>query len=158
MKNIIVSILVLLSVQSHAAKWNKVEVSDSAFALLEGIDLYMSVYELESKKSSENFMNSLKQLTYIVRNEWGIYSMPESVGVYPGDLDFSALSMDDTRTEPAPLSDETIGALTEFSLMPHFDVEIFEGSDGNTFGDCGNVYLYEKKSQQVALLSICYAE
>lgn len=159
MKKLILAFSVLcLALPSYAAKWEKVSLTSSAFAHLKDIELYSSVYKLVSKKDSEPLINSLKQLTYIVRSEWGLYSMPEYVDVYPGDLDFSVLTSDDTRQEPYPLTEETLGALAEYSIMPGFDVEIFEGTDANPFGDCANVYLYEKKSQQVALFSLCYAE
>ncbi len=157
MKLIILLLITNFSLTSIAATWEQINIEDSTFSLLKELDLHKSVYKLNSKKENEDFINSLKQMTYISRyDNWGYYSIPNKVNIHIGNLDFSSLTSDNTRTEPAAISNNTIISLTEFLMIDTLDIDIYEGSDGNKDGDCGNVYLHEKKSKEVALLSICY--
>ena len=160
MKHLLIALVLFMSTNSFAAQWEKVDMNKSSFAWLEGIKLFTNVYELVDVKESEEFIDSLKQLTYIIRAEWGNYSIHEAVDIYPGSDEFKVLTEDATRAEPELLREHTLAALIEFYYMTDrlYDIEIYEGNDGNTFGECGNVYLFEKKSKQVGVFSLCYAE
>lgn len=143
---------------ANAAKWAKVDINQSVFAELADVKTYNWVYEFQGAKEGEEFENSLQQLTYIIRvGEWDIWSKPDDVGVwYTGDDQFSGLFEDDTRQEPYPATEDLRTQLGSF--VDGKNIDIWEGNDGNSFGDCANVYLHEKSSNQVMMLSICYAE
>ena len=160
MKHLIFVVVAMnMAFSAHAAKWQRLKAEKSVFAeLFEKVELYETAHQFVSKKESEDMTQSLEQLTYLVRHDWGGWSMPEDAYVgYAGDNpDFNFLREDDTRQEPAPVEDSTIEALEAFVKANKTDV--YFGNDGNSFGDCANVFLHHLESNQVAVLSVCYSE
>lgn len=158
-RNLLIIGALLFSSTAFSAKWKKIENKKSVFSkLFKQVNFHEFVYVLKSKDEAEPIINSLKQMTYIARyKEWGEYSVPNAVAITESENDsFDILKSDPTRQEPAPVEDEELEALKEF--VEKNKVEVYEGVDGNDFGDCSNIYFLHKKSQQVALMSVCYSE
>ncbi len=150
----------LVSVSAFSATWEKVENDKSVFSsLISGKELYASVYKMTSQNESENMIQSLKQLTSIVRSEWGLYSMPERVDVALTSKEnkLSVLTEDSSRQEPEPVTLQTLEKLQKF-ITQNNQIVVYEGHDGNSFGDCANIIMHDKVTSQVALLSVCYSE
>lgn len=146
----------LISQGAFAAKWQKVDSKDSIFAnLISKTKVYSVVYKKVSSSNTATEIQELKQLTYIVRALWGDYSMPEFVTLSKTNQ-LDVLLQDDSRTEPAPMKVSFLNDLKDF--VQTNEVSTFSGVDGNSFGDCANLYLSAKKTSETAIFSVCYAE
>jgi hypothetical protein len=85
--------------------------------------------------------------------------MPESVDVALTSKEnkLSVLTEDSSRQEPQQVTNQTLEKLQKF-INQNNQMDVYEGHDGNSFGDCANVILHDKATSQVALLSVCYSE
>lgn len=155
----LLALLLLCSLGAQAADWKKVKVEESIYKdLAENLGLYSYSYKLVSKSSEEKIERSLKQMTFKARNYWGLYSMPEWISVEEvSSLKDSSFFKDQWRYEPKPVNDSMINDLQTF-MKKRDQVSLYQGIDGNSFGDCSNLYLFDKASQESLLLSVCYSE
>lgn len=153
MKHLFILLTLGISTSIFAAEWKEVG-SDSVFKeLTDKTEVLHYVYQNNSE--AKTTIGDLKQLIYIQRAKWGIWSMPEYISMEI-EKRLDVLFADETRTEPAVMQESFVSELEAF--VKTRDITIYSGDDGNSFGDCGNLLLHDNQTKQVVTFSVCYSE
>ena len=147
--------ILTLSISSglFAADWKEVGSNSIFKELTDKTEVLHYVYENASE--GKTTIGDLKQLIYIQRAKWGIWSMPEWVSMGE-ETRLDVLFADRSRTEPAVMQKSFLAELETF--VSSRDITVYSGDDGNSFGDCGNLLLHDNQTKQVVTFSVCYAE
>jgi hypothetical protein len=119
-------------------------------------------YKVLSKKTDEPWVNSMKQLIYIERAKWGVYSMPDDVEakeIKKNNKRYKQIAsafIFDHMNEYKERREAFIETIKE--KLSKSGYTLIVGSDGNSFGSCSWMAVLRKSKKDVSLFQACYSE
>lgn len=144
MKTIYVSILMLLISNSFAASWERKSVEETIYSTLQN-DFELRTYFMKNKKSSEWYVNSLKQLTY--RTYWHLNVVQGSVAIQ--EIETEDLEFILNRE----FSEITFSDLKKISKFNEIVFHLGEHETENEY--CIDLIMFEFTTKEAAIYSEC---
>lgn len=170
---------VLLAGNSFAATFESIEqMSDSTVNQFSAVaqggsrfhhgDTELAIISVGYTLTNENEspVNTIKQLIYSQRGSLGEFSRPEFVHVttlgntYEGVSEgISAMLSEATKSEvKAARYDVTLREALKETLDVARGVKIYTVQDGNSWGRCSTLVLFDEHEMQIELVSSCWSE
>lgn len=131
--------------QTYAASWKTKAIEETVYAELENT-VQLKTFFMKKKKSSEYFINSLKQLTY--RTFW-------NEKVVQGSVDIEEIAADELEfildREFSEINISTLKTLPEFD-----NLSFYLGTHETAKESCIDLLLFEWNTKEAALYSECF--
>ena len=144
MKFIYASILLLFISNAFAASWERKSIEETIYSTLQN-DFELRTYFMKKKKSSEWYVNSLKQLTY--RTFWNQNVVQGSVAIQEIETEDLEFMLD------REFSDITI---SDLQTLPMFEDIVFHLGEHETAKEyCIDLIMFEFTTNEAAIYSEC---
>ncbi len=173
---IIILISALLASPALAAKLVRADVPQDIglqkfadeFLALESLmvsadaNLSVRTFDVVKRARTETWENTLKQAIYILRGS-DAYSRPEEVIVKASSKKSSdilaAIRNAGTFLDESELEDVILQVAAPLqSALRNFELLLFTGNDGNSFGGCQHLAVVDREHMQLMIAETCYGE